>query len=257
MNLDPLAEVYHTDTPYAYVLNNPLSYIDPDGREVIGVTKKDAKKAHDDLNTVFADSKFDALRGLLTRGKKNNKKAFDKIDGDALKDALSGLSGDDLALAEIVTGAINSDAEHKVEFVDISGEVSTEGTSALRDHVNKAQAGFGDKMIPAGQKAKAALVHGLGGAGFNAPTKDGSHSIIVEGSGVQQSGGNRAVTTSHEIFGHGIPSAKKTSATINNQNAIRTDNLVRRVLKIQQQRDGSKHAGGKFATPKALPTVKN
>lgn len=42
MNIDPLAEIYHTDTPYAYVLNNPLSFIDPDGRQVVGVTKNDA-----------------------------------------------------------------------------------------------------------------------------------------------------------------------------------------------------------------------
>ncbi len=35
MNLDPLSEKYYTTTPYAYALNNPLFYVDPDGRENI------------------------------------------------------------------------------------------------------------------------------------------------------------------------------------------------------------------------------
>ena len=65
-------------------------FIDPDGRQVIGVPKDDAEKIHEDLNTVFADEKFAALRALFTRGRKNKSKTFDKIDSDALKNALSG-----------------------------------------------------------------------------------------------------------------------------------------------------------------------
>lgn len=256
MSIDPLSEIYHTDSPYAYVLNNPINFIDPDGRQVIGVTEDDAEKVHEDLNSVFAGEKFSALRALFTRGKKNKSKTFDKIDGDALKDALVGLEGDDLALAETVAGAINSDAKHKVEYASIDGEVSKEGTSSVKEHMNNVQAGFGNAMFTS-ENAKATLIEALGGAGFNVPTEGGSHSIIIEGENVKQSGGNRAVTSFHEIFGHGIPSANKSSATINNINAIRTDNLVRRILNIKDQRDGSNHAGGKIENPSALPTVKN
>ncbi|NAS29702.1 hypothetical protein GTQ40_01845 [Flavobacteriaceae bacterium R38] len=32
MNLDPLAENYYYDSPYVYTTNNPILYIDPDGR---------------------------------------------------------------------------------------------------------------------------------------------------------------------------------------------------------------------------------
>ncbi|WP_255498807.1 RHS repeat-associated core domain-containing protein, partial [Dysgonomonas sp. ZJ709] len=35
MSVDPLAEKYYNISPYAYVKNNPLKYIDPDGKQVI------------------------------------------------------------------------------------------------------------------------------------------------------------------------------------------------------------------------------
>jgi RHS repeat-associated protein len=34
MNVDPLAEKYPSISPYAYVANNPIFYVDPDGREI-------------------------------------------------------------------------------------------------------------------------------------------------------------------------------------------------------------------------------
>lgn len=35
ITVDPLAEKYYNISPYAYVMNNPLKYIDPTGRQVI------------------------------------------------------------------------------------------------------------------------------------------------------------------------------------------------------------------------------
>ncbi|WP_158596902.1 DUF6443 domain-containing protein [Aquimarina sp. BL5] len=252
MNIDPLAEFYHTDTPYAYVLNNPLSFIDPDGREVIGVTKDDAKKVHNNFNTVFADKKFDALRALFTRGKRNNKKTFDKIDGDALKEALSGLKGDDLALAEIVTGAINSDSEHKVEFKsDGSKNVSTSGKNAFKSKLPSyldlaaIEAKYGG--IPA-----STIAGDIGGAA-TVITDDGTHSLIIE----NHADNDGAVTSFHEVFGHGRPLSLGRKSTAH-QDAVRTENLVLRVLgRSSDQIDGTTH-GPKTKVPnaKALPGFK-
>lgn len=79
------------------------------------------------------------------------------------------------------------------------------------------------------------------------------HSVII--SGVSGSNTERAVTSGHEVFGHGIPSARRESDVNNNTNAIRTDNLIRRILGLPQ-RDGSDHAGGfngGIVDPQKLP----
>jgi RHS repeat-associated protein len=39
--VDPLAEKYFSKTPYNYVNNNPLNYVDPDGRSGVATIKKD------------------------------------------------------------------------------------------------------------------------------------------------------------------------------------------------------------------------
>lgn len=40
--IDSLCEKYYSTSPYAYCMNNPVRFIDPDGCEIKGYTKKDA-----------------------------------------------------------------------------------------------------------------------------------------------------------------------------------------------------------------------
>lgn len=43
MSIDPLCEKYYSISPYAYCLNNPVKYVDPDGKDAILVVYPDYK----------------------------------------------------------------------------------------------------------------------------------------------------------------------------------------------------------------------
>ena len=245
--VDPLAEKYPNIGNYVYVANNPINFIDPDGREIIGVTKKDAQNFKEDIHRVLSDKKFESVRALISiKGSK-----FNKIDGLALTKALENISisTDEKAYIDMVTNTINSKEIHKIEY--LSGDfTSFEGASAFRDHMNKAQEGIGDMLLTPDGNLSSTFIDSRGG-GLNVPTKKGSHSFI---SAFHQ-GDDRAITSGHELFGHGIPSAKKTNDKVNNANAIRADNLIRRLLG-KPERDGSDHSGyneGYITEPNQLP----
>jgi RHS repeat-associated protein len=248
--VDPHASNYVSISPYVYVANNPLIYIDPDGRDIIGVTKQDAQTFKADIHSVLAADKFSGVRALIdVKGKQ-----FNHISSEALSGVLSDidLSVDESAYINMVTNTINSEDIHKIEY--LNGDfTSLEGASAFKDHMNRAQAGVGDMMLTPEGKLSSSIIEAHGG-GLNVPTKEGSHSFI--GSSVQ--GDKRPITSGHELFGHGIPSSKGLSPGENNSNAIRTDNLIRRLLGMPQ-RDGSDHGGFRerqIKDPQKLPIIK-
>ena len=248
--VDPLAEKYPNIGGYIYCAENPIKLIDSDGRKIKGITRHDAQTFREDIYGVLSDEKFRKVRELI----KVKGKTFSTIDATSLGNALEGVSLtiDEKTYIDLVVNTINSDKVHTIEYM--TGEfTSEEGAAAFRNHMNSLGPGVGDSFTPNGV-LRVSLVEGLGKEGFNVPTAEGSHSFVSS----KVTGHLRPVTSGHEVFGHGIPSANGLPNSDNNNNAIRTDNLIRRLLKMPQ-RDGSDHSGykeGQIKDPQKLPLTK-
>ena len=264
-SVDPLAFLYFDKSLYNYAANNPIFYIDPDGKKIIGVTKEDAEKAKDDVHTIFKGDKFENFRALLTlKGRK-----FADIDPEALEAALDGvdLSEDEQALVDVVVNTINSKDKHEVEYVNSNNNISLTGENYLKGdlppaiNIEKTKAAYGGG-IPA-------WVFGNFGGSVTKKTKSGSYSLLIEndrGNGksdyfdktlkkyVPQPGG-RAVITGHEIIGHGRSLSQGRNGANQHEDAIRLENMILRVMGHGNvQRDGTNHAGGaKIANPSDRP----
>ncbi len=102
---------------------------------------------------------------------------------------------------------------------------------------------------------KGSAVKKLGESGITLATEGGSCSLILIGAGISYSGNRIELDIFHEVFGHGIPIGLKLSGKISAQNAIKLENLTRRVLGIKEYRTGVNHGGGKVENPESLPLI--
>ncbi len=76
---------------------------------------------------------------------------------------------------------------------------------------------------------------------------------------MRQRGKSRALTSFHEGFGHGIPFSRGITGRVNQYNAIKYENMIRRVMGIKTMRNGQNpiHGGGEIVPiSTTLPTYR-
>jgi RHS repeat-associated protein len=221
--VDPMVDKYRMMTPYNYVANNPLIFIDPTGKTIEGVHEKDAERAQKIIQDSFKGEKAEKLKSLFTI--KGNK--FNGIDKKDFKSAVKGLDKDSKALAKGYFKAINSNKVHQIEVVS-----RNEPTSSL------AQKG--------GYPASGAEVDKDYGGGSTMHTKGGTYSIVVSDSTDPisyldtKTGSNTSAPSSpgeimaHEVLGHG-------RHWLIDSKSIQMSNIFLRATESSLQRDASDH----------------
>lgn len=236
-------------SPYSYCGGDPVNCKDPTGCVIEGVTKKDAAMAVEDFRAIFPGNEFANFRNLIIQsGKKQNGKSFTAISADALSAAFSGftLNEDQQALVDMVVNTINSNDIHKVEYISGTGVLSPQAEASFLPSFMEGEIGAHmPQIVEANGGVPLWLIVNEGGGGVTTPTKKGSHSLIILG-GEHPNG--QPVTTGHEILGHGRSWATGLGDSFQHVQAIRTENLILRVMGIPFINTGVKH-GPQIAIP--------
>jgi RHS repeat-associated protein len=92
MTIDPLAEKYYSISPYAYCLNNPVKFVDPDGMRVeTGSMTKDEQKEYDKMIALLSKSDlFKTLYSTLVKSDNLYAISFGQTDKDKSGNSVPG-----------------------------------------------------------------------------------------------------------------------------------------------------------------------
>lgn len=258
MLLFPLSsQAYYPLSSYSYCGGDPVNCVDPTGSVIEGVTKKDAAMAVQDIRSMFPGDEFADFRNLIVQsGKKQNGKSLAQISEDELAAALSGitLNEDQQALVQMVVNTINSDDMHKVEYIEGTGNLSYSAEKVfapLFDHPDLPTS----TILDVNGGFPVAFINNRGGGGLTTPINNGTYSLIFKNSSFHPNG--RAVTTGHEIIGHGRSLALGRGDLNQHVDAIQTENLILRVMGIPFINTGANHVpNGAFPGCSLLPSFR-
>lgn len=245
-----LINAYPPLSPYSYCGGNPIIFIDPTGCKIEGATKRDAAMAVEDIRTMFPSEELKNFKNLIVQtGKKQDGKMLAPISAESLSSSLADISlnTDQLALIEMVVNTINSNDIHKVEFSNGSGVLSNQATKAFLPGFLSSELGpYMPIILEKNNGLPVKLIINKGGGGVTTPTQSGTYTLIILG-GEHPHG--RAVTTGHELIGHGRSWSTGFGDSHQHTQAIRTENLILRVMGIPYINSGINHGRERTAIP--------
>ncbi|MFT4070388.1 MAG: hypothetical protein QM654_00525 [Dysgonamonadaceae bacterium] len=140
MSIDPLCEKYYWISPYVYCMNNPLRYVDPDGRDGM-VTGRGTKEdpyiitaSYFYENGTLSDTQVKGLNAAVDSYNKSGGEdgvKIKKADGSTsyVKYNMSAQGVDDVDAARLQTGfeTTTGDTQYYGNIVDVSAKLSGSG----------------------------------------------------------------------------------------------------------------------------------
>ena len=183
-------KAYFPISPYSYCNNNSVNYTDPTGCVVEGASKKDAAFVVEDFRAMFPGEDFSNFRNLIIQsGKKQNGKSLATISQEALSTAFDGVSlnDDQQALVEMVVNTINSDAVHKIEYLESTGNVSYSAEKIFAPLFDNPGLPI-SLILNKNNGLPVALIENQGGGGITTLTDKGTYSLVFKNSSFHLNG---------------------------------------------------------------------
>ncbi|MEM9546554.1 MAG: RHS repeat-associated core domain-containing protein [Bacteroidota bacterium] len=248
-SIDPAAGKYPGISPFAYVANNPISFIDPRGDTLRAVNQVSAERAMGLIQSgIPAASSAFGLFSLASDGV-----TFNSISSEALGNALSGLNADQAALVIGYAAMINGSETNVVEVVNSDETISEYGQNALSgsktgaDLINNSGGGY------SGQAHYDGSIVRSGADGTYGIVTANSSSILYYNNGTGRS--MPGETLAHEMLGHGLGNRGGRSDGQQLDASIQSGNIYRRTQGVTSYRLNhgvSNHTKG--FSPIAIPS---
>jgi RHS repeat-associated protein len=130
--VDPLADKYQSLSPYTYVANNPLKYIDPDGRDIISTVKTTYNSES------FAQKNVQytiTMTVVNLAGADLSKTIFNKSSGGLKINALSGQGSHSYPSSNSTLASGTKDTEYSIQAKVIYKFVNSLDEIGDNDHV--------------------------------------------------------------------------------------------------------------------------